>query len=240
MDAIQEFSGAHHQLLRRLRQNLRRESSTRLRGRGRTRFTEALTSSFAIARSTPRTISKTPRTRSLHSSATSLAAPSAARSYVTIHSSLGTSKPYGSRRGLPTERRPLCECARRESRTGTVSVDPSAASYLTFWHLPDPTSRSLANGDLGLYTFAGQQVVNENFLTARIDHRFSEKDSLFGTYMFDRTPYSSPDGLNNVEFDTSDREAVCLHRRDPLIQPTVCQLRFVLAETMKPSTTTRA
>jgi hypothetical protein len=35
-----------------------------------------------------------------------------------------------------------------------------------------------------------------------VDHHFSEKDSLFGTYMFDRTPYSSPDGLNNVEFQT--------------------------------------
>ncbi|PYX44473.1 MAG: hypothetical protein DMG79_20785 [Acidobacteria bacterium] len=55
---------------------------------------------------------------------------------------------------------------------------------------------------MGLYTFAGQQVVNENFLTARVDHNFSSKDSLFGTYMFDRTPYSSPDGLNNVQFDT--------------------------------------
>ena len=68
---------------------------------GTNRFTEALTSSFAIARSTPGTISMTPRSRSLHSSATSLAAPSAARSCVTIHSSLRTSKPYGSRRGLP-------------------------------------------------------------------------------------------------------------------------------------------
>ena len=86
--------------------------------------------------------------------------------------------------------------------TGTVQVDPNAAAYLTFWHLPDPNSPALANGDLGLYTFAGQQVVNENFLTARVDHHFSEKDSLFGSYMFDRTPYSSPDGLNNVEFDT--------------------------------------
>src|SRR5207244_4937758 len=42
----------------------------------------------------------------------------------------------------------------------------------------------------------------ENFLTGRVDHRFSAKDSLFGSYMFDRTPYSAPDGLNNVEFDT--------------------------------------
>ena len=86
--------------------------------------------------------------------------------------------------------------------TGAISVDPSAAAYLTFWHPPDATSPSLANGDLGLYTFAGQQIVNENFLTARVDHHLSNSDSVFGTYMFDRTPYSSPDGLNNVEFNT--------------------------------------
>ena len=79
------------------------------------------------------------------------------------------------------------------------SVDAAAAQYFTFYHLPDPATVS---GDLGTYTFAGQQIVNENFLTARVDHNFSDKDSLFGTYMYDKTPYSSPDGLNNVEFQT--------------------------------------
>ena len=83
--------------------------------------------------------------------------------------------------------------------SGTVTVDPSAAKFFTFFHLPDPTTVS---GDVGLYKFAGQQIVNENFLTTRIDHHFSDKDSLFGSYMYDRTPYSSPDGLNNVEFQT--------------------------------------
>ena len=83
--------------------------------------------------------------------------------------------------------------------TGQVTVDPAAAKYFTFYPLPDPAT---VMGDLGTYTFAGQQVVNENFLTTRIDHNFSSKDSLFGTYMFDRTPYSSPDGLDNVEFQT--------------------------------------
>jgi hypothetical protein len=83
--------------------------------------------------------------------------------------------------------------------SGPVAVDPSAAKYLVFYPLPDPKTVS---GDLGTYTFAGQQVVNENFLTTRVDHSFSDKDNLFGTYMFDRTPYSSPDGLNNVEFET--------------------------------------
>jgi len=84
----------------------------------------------------------------------------------------------------------------------TITVDPSSAQYLTFYHLPDPNSAVLGNGDIGTYTFAGQQKVDENFFTGRVDHRFSEKDSMAGTYMFDRTPYSSPDGLNNVEFDT--------------------------------------
>src|SRR6266446_2622040 len=82
-----------------------------------------------------------------------------------------------------------------------VTVDPSAQAYFTFYPTPqNPLVGS--NGDLGVFTFAGQQVVNENFLTARVDHRFSDKDSLFGSYMYDKTPYSAPDGLNNVEFDT--------------------------------------
>jgi len=82
-----------------------------------------------------------------------------------------------------------------------VMVDSAAAKYLTFFPVA-PSSAQTAGSDTALFSFAGQQVVNENFLTTRIDHNFSNKDSLFGTYMFDRTPYSSPDGLNNVEFQT--------------------------------------
>src|SRR5207245_6719809 len=67
-------------------------------------------------------------------------------------------------------------------------------------HLPN--GPLIGNGDIGPFTFAGQQVVNENFLTTRVDHKFSDHDSLFGTYMFDKTPYSAPDGLNNVLFTT--------------------------------------
>jgi outer membrane receptor protein involved in Fe transport len=81
-----------------------------------------------------------------------------------------------------------------------VAVDPAAAAYFTFYHLPN--GPIIGNGDIGVYTFPGQQLVNENFFTARIDHKLSENDALFGTYVFDRTPYSSPDGLNNVQFDT--------------------------------------
>ena len=84
---------------------------------------------------------------------------------------------------------------------GPVPVDPAAAAYLPFWHSPNQ-GLVPGNPDLGIYTFAGQQIVNENFLTSRVDHKMSDKDSLFGTYMLDHTTYSSPDGLNNVEFNT--------------------------------------
>jgi hypothetical protein len=84
--------------------------------------------------------------------------------------------------------------------TDANGVDLNAKAYFTFYHLPNGAIQG--NGDTGIYTFAGQQIVNENFLTARVDHNFSSQDSLFGTYFYDKTPYSSPDGLNNVEFDT--------------------------------------
>jgi len=86
--------------------------------------------------------------------------------------------------------------------TAANGVNLNAQQYLTFWHLPNQGLVAGSNGDLGYYNFAGQQVVNENFATSRVDHKFSDKDAIFGTYMFDRTTYASPDGLNNVEFNT--------------------------------------
>ncbi len=73
-----------------------------------------------------------------------------------------------------------------------VCVDNSAAKYMEAFY-PPPTPGQSVKGDLGTFGFAGQQVVNENFVTTRVDHKFSEKDSLFGTYFYDDTGYHSPD-----------------------------------------------
>jgi hypothetical protein len=80
--------------------------------------------------------------------------------------------------------------------TGVVTVDPSAQKYLTFWPLPN--GPLLSGGDTGAYRFTGQQVVNENFATGRLDHKLTDRDSLFGTFAFDDTPYRSPDSLGDV------------------------------------------
>src|SRR6195256_699071 len=77
----------------------------------------------------------------------------------------------------------------------TVAVDPSAAKYLVFYPLPTPGTES---GNTGSNTFVQNQIVHEDFFTVRADHKFSDKDSIFGTIVWDRTPYTTPDGMNNV------------------------------------------
>src|SRR5260370_41108630 len=79
----------------------------------------------------------------------------------------------------------------------SVTIDPNAQKFLAFYHLPNGPVTD--NPDGALYSFAGQQTVSENFYTTRLDHKFSEKDNLSATYLFDKTTYTSPDGFNYVQ-----------------------------------------
>jgi hypothetical protein len=95
-------------------------------------------------------------------------------------------------------------CAEPNGATGhwlstqaAVCVDDSAVKYLTFYPLPN-TGALINGGDAGFFTFAQSQKVTENFVTGKIDHKFSDKDSISGTILWDKTPFSTADGLNNV------------------------------------------
>ncbi len=91
------------------------------------------------------------------------------------------------------------------SNTTTVSV-PSAASraaavsqiqpYLAFWPVA-PANTPIVGGT---QTFSTNGLLNlkENYATARVDHHFSESDTLSGTWLFDRGPYTQPDALLDV------------------------------------------
>jgi hypothetical protein len=84
--------------------------------------------------------------------------------------------------------------------TDANGVDLSAKAYLTFFPLPN--GPLIGNGDAGLFTFSGPQIINENFVTTRVDHKLTDSDNLFGTYIFDQAPYTSPDGFGNVLLTT--------------------------------------
>jgi hypothetical protein len=91
--------------------------------------------------------------------------------------------------------------------TGNVTVDPLVAPYLAFYPLPNgPVS-----GDTAIYSFSGSQVVTENYFTTRIDHRFTDKDNLAGSYLYDNSPSSQNDEFNNkLIFTKTKRQLVSL------------------------------
>ncbi|HEY4047155.1 MAG TPA: TonB-dependent receptor [Acidobacteriaceae bacterium] len=110
---------------------------------------------------------------------------------------------------------------------GDVHVDPSTQKYLALWPLPN--GPLLAGGDTGFYKFAGQQVVNENFATGRLDHKLTGRDSLFGTFTFDDTPYRSPDNLNAVLLsDRTTRRTVAAQETHVFSASVLNSLRFGL------------
>jgi Carboxypeptidase regulatory-like domain/TonB-dependent Receptor Plug Domain/TonB dependent receptor len=107
-------------------------------------------------------------------------------------------------------------------QSGTVAVDPAVQKYLALYPVPTCTG-----ADVCQVVFNGKQVITENFVTTRIDHKFSDKDSLFGTYLFDKTPYSSPDSFGNVGLSTlSSRQIVAVEETHGFTPTLVNAVRF--------------
>jgi len=80
--------------------------------------------------------------------------------------------------------------------TGAVAVDPRVLRFVNAF-FPLPNGSLLGSGDTGIYTFSEQQVTPENYFTTRMDHKFSARDEVSGTYMFDNGTVRQPDELNN-------------------------------------------
>jgi outer membrane receptor protein involved in Fe transport len=101
-------------------------------------------------------------------------------------------------------------------------TDPEIQKYLALYPVPASCGQDICQS-----VFNGNQVVDENFVTARADHRFSEKDSLFGTYLYDRTPYNSPDSFGNVGLNTlSSRQIVAVEETHSFKPTLVNAIRF--------------
>jgi len=104
----------------------------------------------------------------------------------------------------------------------TVTVNSAVQKYFALYPVPKD-----CGADVCPFVFSSQQVVNEDFITTRIDHKFSEKDSVFGTFVFDRTPYSDPDSYDNVLLgDLSSREIVAVEETHTFSPSLVNAARF--------------
>ena len=101
--------------------------------------------------------------------------------------------------------------------TGNVTVDPAVTRYLGFWPLPNAGVD--ASGDVGNYRVATNQIGNENFYTGKIDHHFSSRDSVAGTFLYDTTALTQPDALNNLHFVNQDARTFSSIEETHIISP---------------------
>jgi hypothetical protein len=103
----------------------------------------------------------------------------------------------------------------------TITVDPSAQKYLPLWPLPNGGIKAGANGDIGIFTFASQQVVKENFFTTRVDNKISDKDSLAATYLGDATPFTIPDSVDAVLLLSKTNRQIATFEETHIFSPTL-------------------
>jgi hypothetical protein len=138
--------------------------------------------------------------------------------------SIVCSNPQGADPGNPCSTQTLASYASQKNLSnlnpdGTTGIDKSALLYLPFYPLPN--GRLLGNGDTGRFSFAGQQIVDENFFTTRIDHKFSDKDNVSGTYLYDDTSYQSPDALDEQFLGSHTNRQIVAIEENHIFKPTL-------------------
>ncbi|MBN8730414.1 MAG: TonB-dependent receptor [Acidobacteria bacterium] len=74
-----------------------------------------------------------------------------------------------------------------------VGVNPAVAPFLALYPLPN--GADFGNGT-GLWQGNADRRIKEDYLTARVDHRLGERDSLYGRYTVDYSHASLPFGGN--------------------------------------------
>jgi hypothetical protein len=90
----------------------------------------------------------------------------------------------------------LCSKPDGTCTTTQIAVDPKVTPFLGFWSLPN--GGLIGNGDTGIFNTSGVERLRENYVTAKVDQHFSDKDSLAASWFYDKAPLTQPDPLGDV------------------------------------------
>ena len=103
----------------------------------------------------------------------------------------------------------------------TIPVDPSAQKYLPLWPLPNGGLIPGTNGERGIFNFPSPQIINENFVTIRVDGKISEKNTLVATYLGDDSPYTEPDPFGDVLYKSETNRQIATFEETHIFSPTL-------------------
>ncbi len=84
------------------------------------------------------------------------------------------------------------------SAASRAAAVPAIRPYLAFWPVAPAGAPSSDGGVTQNLTVNALLNLKEHYATARVDHHFSDKDTLSGSWLFDRGPQTQPDPLANV------------------------------------------
>ncbi|HEX2714342.1 MAG TPA: TonB-dependent receptor, partial [Candidatus Acidoferrales bacterium] len=90
------------------------------------------------------------------------------------------------------------------TQTTTVSIAPSILPYLKFF--PVANDNGPTNRDVAQFLFAGKLVGVERFVVGKIDHNFTDRTTLVGSYQFDNADESQPDPYNQKRTGSPSRQ----------------------------------
>lgn len=109
--------------------------------------------------------------------------------------------------------------------TTTITVSPMVQPFLAFYPLPN--AGLIGVGNTGLAILSGSDITDENFETVRIDHKFSDQDSMFGSWFLDKATFTTPDSYNTwISGNTSKRQMVSLEETHVFSPTLVNSLRI--------------
>ena len=94
----------------------------------------------------------------------------------------------------------------------STHIDQSILRFLGGNFFPLPNGPAIGNGDTGIYSFAAQQITPENYFTIRFDHKFSDSDSIYATYIRDNSTTIQPGTFGELSSDiVSNRQGATIH-----------------------------
>jgi hypothetical protein len=110
-----------------------------------------------------------------------------------------------------------------QNGTDPTPVDPAIKKLFALFPIPKTSC-----GDQRCpFLFIANQVIREDFLTSHVDHKFSENDRITGTYLYDKTPYHSPDPFGNVGlFSLTSRQILAVEETHSFTATFVNAARF--------------
>ena len=104
--------------------------------------------------------------------------------------------------------------------TGQVTVSPKVAPYLSFYPLPNGP----VTGDIGTYAFSSHLVAVENFVTARVDHTFSNQDQLHGVFLWDNSQTTGPDSFDVVQLGILSQRRTAMLEESHILSPSLVNI----------------